>query len=103
MTDVCKNDFCREEHFGKFDSRKKYYVSQEVLGGFFSQKEHEFRNFFRTSCEKDLAGLLKTIRYLRVRITNLDRIGTLKTSKQFPGNQKLAFYVFMRRFPSTPE
>ena len=87
-----------EEHFGQFVPRKIITCPEEVHGRLFLQKVHG--NFFGLRAK--MFSLVFSNRYLRVRIINLDRIGTLKASKQFPHNQKLASKVFVRSFLSIP-
>ena len=86
---------------GSLFREKLSRVQRKFLFGLFLQKVHE--NFFSNFVRKGFGWSSQIDRYRRVRIINLRRIGTLKTSKHFPPIQKLAPSVSLRRFPSTPE
>ena len=88
-----------EEHFGQFGWRKIVKSREEIPGRVFCKKYLE--TFFGIGAKR--FWLVFSNRYLRVRIINLGRIGALKISKQLLTNQKLASYLVLRRFPSTPE
>ena len=87
-----------EEHFGQFVLRNTIPSPKKVFRHFPGQKIEILFKF----CAQ-VFWLVFINRFLRTLIIKLGRNGTLKTSEQFPGNEKVASYVFVGLFRSTPE